>query len=121
MPSADDAVERDADRVPVGVPTVEQLDRELSEHAAVANAAIAAEQARAAGLEEQLETAAHEIETLTSDLSAVREHLRQARAEVEWLRRAGISLNAVMEHPAALAARRAGRAVARLRRSPVDR
>lgn len=113
MPSAGDEANDD-------VPTVEALDRELSEHAAVANAAIAVEQGRVAERDEQLEVAAHEIESLTAELAVVREVLRQARAELQWLRRAGIDLNAVMERPVALAARRAGRAVARLRRSPMD-
>lgn len=98
--------------------TVEQLDRELSEHAAVAARALAAEQSTSAALQTALKASDFRVEDLTSELAAVRLELERARAELQWLRRAGIDLNAMMEHPLARGARTVGRTARKAARRP---
>lgn len=94
--------------------TVAQLDRELAAQAAAAHAALAAEQEYSATLAARLARTEKELafarEDAAAELAAVRDELGRTRAEVQWLRRAGIDLNAVMAHPAARAARATGRA-----------
>lgn len=103
----------------MSAPTVEELDRELIQHAAVAHAALAEEQERSAALATRLAAAAAEVTALTADLEAVREQLGRARSELQWLRRSGIDLNAVMEHPVVAAARAIARVAIGRRRSRV--
>lgn len=97
----------------MSAPTVEELDRELIQHAAVAHAALTKEQDRSAALATRLAVA-------EGNLEAVRKELGRARAELQWLRRARIDLNAVMAHPVVAVARGVARAVIGRRRSRVE-
>jgi len=101
-------------------PTVEELDRELIQHAAVAHAALTKEQECSAALAARLAVAEGKVAALAADLEAVRTELGRARAELRWLRRARIDLNAVMAHPAVAAGRGMARAVIRRRRPRVE-
>lgn len=103
----------------MSAPTVEELERELIRHAAVAHASLAEEQERSAALAARLAATAAEVTALAADLEAVRAELGRTRSEVQWLRRAGIDLNAVMAHPVIAAARAIARVVVGRRRSHV--
>ncbi|MCW3015183.1 MAG: hypothetical protein JWO02_2275, partial [Solirubrobacterales bacterium] len=81
------------------------LDRELQRQTAALQGSVAAAQERAF----RAETAEHQAHAVVADrdaeLVAVREQLALARRELHWLRRAGIDLNRVMDHPALRAGR----------------
>ncbi|MCW3040964.1 MAG: hypothetical protein JWM31_2869, partial [Solirubrobacterales bacterium] len=87
-------------------PTVADLDRELQRQAAALQGALALAQEQAAAAEARARAAAAVIEDRDAELRAVREQLMLARRELQWLRRAGIDLNRVMDAAPA----RAGRA-----------
>jgi chromosome segregation ATPase len=78
--------------------TVDQLDRELTAHAAAAEQALASEQARGAALELALADAEARLASTEQDLAAVRLHLSVIEAlpfdlirflQREWIRKVG--------------------------------
>lgn len=84
------------------IDAVTALDLELRRQAAALHGELAATQ-------ERLGAAEHENARLQADLVVAREQCAAARRELQWLRRAHIDLNRVMDHPVLRAARAAGR------------
>ncbi len=89
-------------------PTVQELHEELHRQALAFNAALAEEQ-------QGHGQALADLAARETDLKAVRELLGEARRELQWLRRAGIDLNAIMDSRAVQALR----TVARVARNAV--
>ncbi|WP_354698694.1 hypothetical protein DSM112329_04385 [Paraconexibacter sp. AEG42_29] len=91
------------------VASATDLEQELRRQSAALHAALAATQDALTVEQEQLATSRDEVRRLEADLVAVRAHLADARRELQWLRRAGVDLNALMEHRLIRAVRAAGR------------
>lgn len=89
--------------------TADDLEQELRRQAGALHAALADTQDALTAEGERLVASQDEVGRLEADLAAVRAHLADARRELQWLRRAGIDLNRLMEHPLVRAVRTLGR------------